>query len=261
MEIKNLSWRPYSIMRKNSDFFPKNIKALIIGKTGSGKTNFLMHCLLCPGWLDYEDLYVFCTSMTQPEYKILKGAFEKGLPKEAVFALFQNQEKIREKNFDINELFNELRDMFPNGTKINAEFYEKSQEVPDPRAFSPDKKNLVIFDDVMLEKQSNIESYYTRGRHHNIDCFYLTQDFFTIPKRTIRENTNLLCLFPQKKRNLGLIYTDYVGDDMPKDEFLRFCNSCWSKPFGFVVLDLDSQRDKGKYRCGLDEFYIPERQY
>ena len=261
MEIKNLSWRPYSIMRENSEFFPKNIKALIIGKTESGKTNFLMHCLLCPGWLDYEDLYVFCTSMTQPEYKILKGAFEKGLSKEAVFALFQNQEKIREKNFDINELFNELRDHFPNGTKINAEFYEKSQEVPDPRAFSAEKKNLVIFDDVMLEKQSNIESYYTRGRHHNIDCFYLTQDFFTIPKRTIRENTNLLCLFPQKKRNLGLIYTDYVGDDMPKDEFLRFCNSCWSRPFGFVVLDLDSQRDKGKYRCGLDEFYIPERQY
>ena len=158
-------------------------------------------------------------------------------------------------------MFDELRDMFPNGTKINAEFYEKSQDVPDPRAFSPDAKNLVIFDDVMLEKQSNIESYYTRGRHHNIDCFYLTQDFFTIPKRTIRENTNLLCLFPQKKRNLGLLYTDYVGDDMSKDEFLRFCNNCWSKPYGFVVLDLDSPRDKGKYRCGLDEFYIPVNQY
>ena len=261
MEIKNLTWQPYSITRKNSEFFPKNIKALIIGKTGSGKTNFLMHCLLCPDWLDYEDLYVFCTSMTQPEYKILKGAFEKGLTKEAVFALFQNQKKIREKNFDINELFDELKNMFSSGTKINAEFYEKKEEVPDPRAFSSEKKNLVIFDDVMLEKQSNIESYYTRGRHHNIDCFYLTQDFFTIPKRTIRENSNFLCLFPQKKRNLGLIYTDYVGDDMPKDEFLRFCNKCWNRPFGFVVLDLDSVKDKGKYRCGLDEFYIPERQF
>ena len=261
MEIKDLSWRPYTTTRENSKFFPKNIKALIIGKTGSGKTNFLMHCLLCPGWLDYENLYVFCTSMTQPEYKILKAAFEQGLPKEAVNALFQNQEKIRKKNFDINELFTELRELFPNGTKINADFFEKSKDVPDPRAFPADAKNLVIFDDVMLEKQSNIESYYTRGRHHNIDCFYLTQDFFTIPKRTIRENTNLLCLFPQKKRNLGLIYTDYVGDDMPKDEFLRFCSRCWNKPYGFVVLNLDSPPDEGKYRCGLDEFYFPVRQY
>ena len=68
--------------------------------------------------------------MTQPEYKILKGAFEKGLPKEAVYALFQNQEKIREKNFDINELFNELREMFPNGTKLTLNFMRNRKMYP-----------------------------------------------------------------------------------------------------------------------------------
>ena len=199
MEIKNFSWRMCNTIRKNSDFFPKNIKALIIGKTGSGKINFLMHCLLCPKWLDYDHLYVFCTSMVQPEYKILKAAFEFGLPKEAIHALFEKQEQIRKKKFDVEELFQDLKDLFPNGTKIKAEFFENSKNIPDPRDLSSSDKNLIIFDDVMLEKQNKTESYYTRGRHHNIDCFYLTQDFFTLPKRTIRENTNLLCFLRKKE--------------------------------------------------------------
>ena len=44
---------------------------------------------------------------------------------------------------------------------------------------------------------------------------------------------------------------------MPKEEFYSFCKKCWARFFGFVVIDLDSLRDEGKYRCGFDEFYIP----
>ena len=152
MEIKNFSWQTNDSERKNSEFFPKNIKALIIGKTGSAKTNFLMHCLLCPNWLDYNHLYVFCTSMTQPEYKILKAVFEYGLTKEAVYALFENQDAIRKKEFEVEKLFEEMKELFPTGTKIKAEFIEDSKEVPDPCTLSGRDKNLITFDDVMLKK-------------------------------------------------------------------------------------------------------------
>ena len=59
MEIKNFSWHMSDDERSNNKFFPHHIKGLIIGKMGSGKTNFLLHCLLCPDWLDYDHLYIY----------------------------------------------------------------------------------------------------------------------------------------------------------------------------------------------------------
>ena len=85
----------------------------------------------------------------------------------------------------------------------------------------------MIFDDLLLEKQNKTESYYVRGRHSNVDCFYLTQNYFKLPRQTIRENANLICLFPQDLKNLNHIYSDHVGDDMTKEEFRRFCKNCW----------------------------------
>ena len=41
------------------------------------------------------------------------------------------------------------------------------------RDLSSDKKNLMMFSDLLLEKQSTCESYYIRERHCNVDCFYL----------------------------------------------------------------------------------------
>jgi hypothetical protein len=54
-----------------------------------------------------------------------------------------------------------------------------------------------VFDDVMLEKQSPIEKYFSQGRHGNADCFYLCQSYFRIPKQAIRDNANLIILFTQ----------------------------------------------------------------
>ena len=115
----------------------------------------------------------------------------------------------------------------------------------------------MIFDDLLLERQNKCECYYVRGRHSNVDCFYLSQNYFRLPRQTIRENANFLCLFPQDLKNLNPIYSDHVGDDMKKDEFRKFCKKCWDKPHGFAVIDLTSKKDAGKYRQGFDNFFIP----
>ena len=57
------------------------------------------------------------------------------------------------------------------------------------------KKNLMVFDDLLLERQNKCEAYYTRGRHSNVDCFYLAQNYFKLPRQTIRENANFICFF------------------------------------------------------------------
>ena len=108
----------------------------------------------------------------------------------------------------------------------------------------------------MLERQNKCESYYTRGRHSNVDCFYLSQNYFRLPRQTIRENANFICLFRQDLKNINHIYSDHVSSDMTKEEFRELCNKSWNKPHGFLVVDLSSKKNSGKYRIGLDEFYI-----
>jgi len=139
---------------------------------------------------------------------------------------------------------------------VHCEFYEDSDEVPDPRNLSADCNNLIIFDDLLLEKQNKCESYYVRGRHSNVDCFYLAQNYFRLPRQTIRENANFIILFPQDLKNLNHIYNDHVCSDTTKEEFRNLCKKAWKNPHGFVVVDLSSGPQNGKYRSGLDKFYV-----
>ena len=79
-------------------------------------------------------------------------------------------------------------------------FLENSEHVPDPKQLNPEDKNLMVFDDLLLEKQNACE----RGRHSNVDCFYLSQNYFKLPRQTIRENANFICLFRQDLKNMNL---------------------------------------------------------
>ena len=78
-----------------------------------------------------------------------------------------------------------------------------------------------------------------------------------LPRQTIRENANFICLFPQDLKNLNHIFEDHVGSDMTKEEFRQLCKAAWEKQYGFLIIDHSSKKHNGKYRSGLDEFYIP----
>ena len=132
-----------------------------------------------------------------------------------------------------------------NKSNVECNFFETASDVPDPRDLNSEDKNLMIFDDLLLERQNKCECYYIRGRHSNVDCFYLSQNYFKLPWQTIRENANFTCLSLQDLKNINHIYNDHVGDDMTKEEFRKFCQECWKKPQNFAVIDLTSKK-----RCG-----------
>ena len=108
-----------------------------------------------------------------------------------------------------------------------------------------------------LKNKTHINRFNVRGRHRNVDCFYLDQYYFKLPCQTIRENANFVCLFPQDLKNLNHIFEDHVGSDMTKEEFRQLCKVACEKQHGFVIIDLNSKKHNGKYRSGLDEFCIP----
>ena len=96
MEIIDLAWNENTSKRFSNPLFPRGvrIRGLIIGKSGCGKRNLLLNFLLRDGWLDYDNLYIFGKSLFQPEYVILKKAYEEQLPKDLLLRLFDNQNKI-----------------------------------------------------------------------------------------------------------------------------------------------------------------------
>ena len=104
------------------------------------------------------------------------------------------------------------------------------------------------------KKQNTCESYYVRGRHSNVDCFFLAHIYFKLPCQTFRENANFICLFSQDLKNLNHIFEDHMESDMTKEEFRPLCKIAWEKQHGFVIIDRNSKKHNGKYRSGLDEF-------
>jgi hypothetical protein len=115
----------------------------------------------------------------------------------------------------------------------------------------------MVFDDVMLEKQTPIEPYFSQGRHGNADCFYLCQSYFRIPKQCIRDNANMIIIFNQDTKNLRAIHDTFVGGDMDFNEFRKFFSVCVGKKYGFAVIDLTREPNNGKYRSQFDTCYIP----
>ena len=59
------------------------------------------------------------------------------------------------------------------------------------------------------------------------------------------------------KKLYVLLYVLLQLCEQHKEEFRTLCKTAWEKPYGFAIIDLSSKKEGGKYRTGLDTFYIP----
>ena len=80
----------------------------MIGKSGCGKNTLLINFLLRPGSLDYNNINIFGKRLFQPEYHILKKAFEEKLPKEVIIRLFENQNEVMDLGISSKSIVEEM---------------------------------------------------------------------------------------------------------------------------------------------------------
>ena len=133
-------------------------------------------------------------------------------------------------------------------------FSDREQVLPPGKA---KPNSIFIFDDIACEKQDSVRAFFCMGRHVDVDSFYLFQTYAHIPKHLVRDNVNLLVLFRQDEKNLKHVYEDHVNTDMTYNNFRDLCSACWNgEKYGFVVMDKDSDLNKGRYRKGFDCFII-----
>lgn len=190
-------------------------RALIVGSSSCGKTNLMLSLLEHPNGLRFENIYIYCKTLSQGKYAYLK----------AVLQLIKDIEYFE---------------------------FEDGADVIPPNEAKPN--SIIIFDDVVSCNQNIIQDYFSFGRHRHLDVFFLSQGYSSVKKQLLRENTNFIVLFKQDNLNLKHVYDDHVGADMRKEQFTQICHECWSKPYGFLTIDKDSPIYNGRYRKGLDCF-------
>lgn len=202
--------------KRHGELLPNTIRCICADSSGSGKTNVLLNLIQSPSGLYFENVYIYSKTLNQNKYKYLESILRPiaGLG----FYTFSSNDDI----------------ISPSEAKPNFIF---------------------IFDDIICDKQNHIKEYFCMGRHNKIDCFYLTQTYTAIPKHLIRDNANMLIIFKQDELNLRHIFQDYsIACDMKFNVFQDMCHNCWSEKFGFLVIDLESEFNKGRYRKGFDIF-------
>ena len=105
----------------------------------------------------------------------------------------------------------------------------------------------VVFDDMLDTSQKLIDPFFTRGRHNDLDVYYLSQSYFDLPKRTIRNNSNIIILFQQTLKDVEHIYRDIAGFDMSYDEFKSLCKEAWRDKYNFLLINRLEDKNGSKY--------------
>ena len=109
------------------------------------------------------------------------------------------------------------------------------------------ENGIIVFDDILGSSNSRfIDQFFIRGRHNNLDISYLSQSYFDLPKRTIRNISNKIILFNQTLKDIEHIYRDVAGYDMNYDEFKELCRKSWDEVYNYLCIDRSKKRDRGK---------------
>ena len=106
----------------------------------------------------------------------------------------------------------------------------------------------VVFDDMLDSNQKLIDPYFTRGRHKSCDVYYLCQSYFDAPKKTVRNNSNIIILFQQTLKDVEHIHRDISGFDMSYEEFKSLCREAWNEKFNYLLINRLEDKNGSRYR-------------
>ena len=110
------------------------------------------------------------------------------------------------------------------------------------------QKCCVVFDDMLDSNQKIIDPFFTRGRHNLCDVYYISQSYFEVPKRLIRNNSNKIILFQQTLKDIEHMYRDIAGFDMSYDEFKKLRSEAWKEKDNYLIINRLEDKNGSKYQ-------------
>ena len=204
---------------------------LIIGGSGSGKTNTLLY--LINGQNDIDKIYLYARDLSEPKDNIL----------------IKKREDAGIKHLNDPNAFIECS---------NDDVYENIHDYN----LSRKRKILIVFDDmiadIMINKkfQSIIKELFIRCRKLNISLVFITQSYFSAPKDIRLNSTHYLIIKINNKRELQSIAINH-STDIDYQDFIKIYRECTKKPYNFLTIDNTlPASDPLRFRKNLFDSYV-----
>ena len=188
-------------------------RILIIGSSGSGKTNFLLN--LIENQPDIDKIHLYAKDPYESKYQYL----------------INKRESVSINHFNSPKAF----------TEYSSDMHDVYKNIGD---YNPDKENkiLIVFDDMIADMihnkklHSTVAEFFIRGRKLNISLVFITQSYFKVPKDTRLNTSHFFIAKIPNKRELQKITTNHSSDINTKD-FTNICRKCTSEQYSFLVND------------------------
>ena len=182
-------------------------RILIIGGSGSGKTNVLLN--LINNQSDIDKIYLYAKDPYEDKYQFL----------------IKKRESIGLKHFNDPKAFikysNDMHDLYKNIDHNNLD---------------KENKILIVFDDMIADMINNkklnsiITKLFIRDRKQDISLAFIIQSCFKVPKDVRLNTTHFFILKISNKRGLQQISIKHTSDINTKD-FINIYKKCTDKPY------------------------------
>ena len=180
---------------KNWPYTPDHpYRILIIGGSGSGKTNVLLN--LIDNQPDIDKIYLYVKDLYEAKYQYLINI----------------REKVGIDHFDdpkaFTEYSNDMHDVYKNIGEYNID---------------KERKILIVFDDMIADIINNkkldsvVTELFIRGRKLNISLVFITQSYFKVPEGVRLNATHFFIAKIPNKRELREIAQNHSSDISTKD--------------------------------------------
>ena len=227
------------------------VRCIITGPSCSGKSVFLTNLIL-KIINEYDKIYIYSPSLHQDLYQKLIKCFSNYIPIHIIKNIL-NEEDI---DIVIEELVND-KDFEKSDTEI--ETFNNIEELKFPQEY--ENNSIIILDDLNEKEINNdkIQAMFKQGRHNNLSIFIISQDYYELPKRTIRCNGDVFHLFkPNNYLDVRNIFQDKASMDMTLDEFKYLTSTCWNKNYQPLTIDMTKDKYTGRYRLGINSIFVPD---
>ena len=199
---------------ENWSYIPEHpYRILIIGGSGSGKTNTLLN--LINEQRDINKIYLYAKDLSEFKYK----------------HLIRNRENAGIKHLNNSKAFtdcsNTMDDVYENIDHYNL---------------NRNRKVLIAFDDMIADIMTNkkfqsiIKELFIRCRKINISLVFITKSYFSLPKDVRLNSTNYLIMKINNKRELQNIASNHSADIDDKD-FIKIYRKRTKEPYNFLTID------------------------
>jgi len=218
----------YSLLPKDKQKLPlgykqhyidKNSRILMIGSSGTGKSNSLLNFI-----------------------EKSSGEFS-----EIIIASFSTTDE---------PLYNYLQQKIPQVQLINN--IDEVPEVQSYDDNDKKISKLIVFDDfVNLNKKEmkKLFDYAIASRKFGFTCVFISQSYTSVPK-IISRNCNYLFVFRlNDKVSIKRIISNHsLSGIVSPEEIEKYYYYCIKQPLGFLLIDLKTTDDTKRFRCGFNQF-------